>query len=241
MSADPTAALPASPDELRTLQLERLRQTLRHAYAERRRTTGEVWDAAGVHPDDVRELADLGRFPLTSKEDLRAQYPFGMFAVPRDQVVRVHASSGTTGRPTVVGYTRDGHRHLGRADGALDLGRRWAAGRPRARGVRLRVVHRRARRPLRGRATRLHGGAGVRRHDRAPGAADPRLRAARDHGDAVVLPRDRRRDGAAGPRPGRDPLCRSASSAPSRGRSRCGPRSSGGARWTPSTSTGCRR
>ena len=106
MSTDPTAALPASADELRAVQLERLRTTLRHAY----QNVGhyrETWDAAGVHPDDVRELADLGRFPLTSKADLRAQYPFGMFAVPREQVSRVHASSGTTGRPTVVGYTRD--------------------------------------------------------------------------------------------------------------------------------------
>ncbi len=106
MNADPTATLPASADELRVLQLERLRTTLRHAY----QNVGhyrETWDAAGVHPDDIRELADLGRFPLTSKADLRAQYPFGMFAVPREQVSRVHASSGTTGRPTVVGYTRD--------------------------------------------------------------------------------------------------------------------------------------
>ncbi len=106
MNADPTATLPASADELRALQLERLRTTLRHAY----QNVGhyrETWDAAGVHPDDIRELADLGRFPLTSKADLRAQYPFGMFAVPREQVSRVHASSGTTGRPTVVGYTRD--------------------------------------------------------------------------------------------------------------------------------------
>ena len=67
----------------------------------------ETWDEAGVHPADVQELADLARFPLTSKAELRAQYPFGMFAVPRGQVARVHASSGTTGRPTVVGYTRE--------------------------------------------------------------------------------------------------------------------------------------
>ncbi len=65
-----------------------------------------AFDEAGVHPDDVRELADLARFPFTTKADLRDNYPFGMFAVPREQVVRVHASSGTTGRPTVVGYTR---------------------------------------------------------------------------------------------------------------------------------------
>ena len=91
-------------DELRALQLERLRWTLRHAYQDvphyRR-----AFDAAGVHPDDCRELTDLARFPTTSKSDLRENYPFGMFAVPQDRVRRVHASSGTTGRPTVVGYT----------------------------------------------------------------------------------------------------------------------------------------
>ena len=96
----------ASRDELAALQLERLQQTLRHAYANvadyRRR-----FDAAGVHPDDCASLADLARFPFTSKDDLRRNYPFGMFAVPREQVLRIHASSGTTGLPTVVGYTRN--------------------------------------------------------------------------------------------------------------------------------------
>jgi phenylacetate-CoA ligase len=99
---DPAERL--SVDELRALQLDRLRWSLRHAYDDvphyRR-----AFDAAGVHPDDCRELADLARFPTTSKADLRDNYPFGMFAVPQDQVRRVHASSGTTGRPTVVGYT----------------------------------------------------------------------------------------------------------------------------------------
>jgi phenylacetate-CoA ligase len=94
----------ASLDELQALQLERLRWTLHHAYANvaHYRT---AFDEAGVHPDDVKELTDLARFPFTTKDDLRQHYPFGMFAVPRDQVARVHASSGTTGRPTVVGYT----------------------------------------------------------------------------------------------------------------------------------------
>ncbi|HEY9388630.1 MAG TPA: phenylacetate--CoA ligase PaaK [Mycobacteriales bacterium] len=95
----------ASRDELAALQLERLRATLAHAYQNvpfyRR-----GFDAAGVHPDDCHTLADLRHFPLTSKQDLRDNYPFGMFAVPREQLVRIHASSGTTGRPTVVGYTR---------------------------------------------------------------------------------------------------------------------------------------
>jgi phenylacetate-CoA ligase len=93
-------------DELRALQLQRLRWTLEHAYTNvphyRR-----AFDAAGVHPTDLREAADLARFPFTTKADLRDNYPFGMFAVPREQVRRVHASSGTTGKPTVVGYTED--------------------------------------------------------------------------------------------------------------------------------------
>ncbi len=96
----------APRDELEALQLERLRWSLRHAY-DNVAHYRQAFDDAGVHPDDCRELADLDRFPLTSKDDLRRHYPFGMFAVPREQVVRVHASSGTTGRPTVVGYTAD--------------------------------------------------------------------------------------------------------------------------------------
>src|SRR3954468_191829 len=91
-------------DELRALQLERLRWSLRHAY-DNVPHYRRAFDAAGVHPDDCRELADLARFPTTSKADLRDNYPFGMFAVPQEQVRRVHASSGTTGKPTVVGYT----------------------------------------------------------------------------------------------------------------------------------------
>lgn len=96
----------ASIDELRALQLRRLRWSLRHAY-ENVPHYRKAFDAAGVHPDDCRDLSDLARFPFTTKADLRENYPFGMFAVPRDQIVRVHASSGTTGRPTVVGYTRE--------------------------------------------------------------------------------------------------------------------------------------
>ncbi|WP_109509623.1 phenylacetate--CoA ligase PaaK [Nocardioides speluncae] len=95
-----------SVDELRALQLERLHWSVRHAYdnvAHYRRS----FEAAGAHPDDVRSLEDLARLPFTTKADLRDNYPFEMFAVPREQVVRVHASSGTTGKPTVVGYTRD--------------------------------------------------------------------------------------------------------------------------------------
>ncbi|MCW2847868.1 MAG: paaF [Marmoricola sp.] len=92
--------------ELEVLQLQRLRGTLRSAY-ERVPHYRRAFDAAGVTPEDLVELGDLARFPFTTKADLRENYPFGMFAVPREQVARVHASSGTTGQPTVVGYTRE--------------------------------------------------------------------------------------------------------------------------------------
>ncbi|AHI67322.1 phenylacetate--CoA ligase [Burkholderia thailandensis] len=94
----------ASRDELQSLQLSRLKWSLRHAY-ENVPHYRRSFDAAGVHPDDLKTLADLAKFPFSTKDDLRENYPFGLFAVPREQVVRVHASSGTTGRPTVVGYT----------------------------------------------------------------------------------------------------------------------------------------
>ncbi|MEV4545343.1 AMP-binding protein [Micromonospora echinaurantiaca] len=94
----------AGVDELRALQLQRLRWSLRHAY-DNVPHYRRAFEAAGVHPDDCRELADLARFPLTGKAELRENYPFGMFAVPRERIARLHASSGTTGRPTVVGYT----------------------------------------------------------------------------------------------------------------------------------------
>src|SRR5208282_5892789 len=94
----------ASRDEIAALQTKRLKKTLQHAYANvphyRRK-----FDEAGVHPRDFRQIEDLAKFPFTTKEDLRQNYPFGMFAVPREKVVRIHASSGTTGKPTVVGYT----------------------------------------------------------------------------------------------------------------------------------------
>ena len=94
----------ASRDEILALQLDRLRWSLAHAY-ESVGCYREKFDAAGVHPRDLKTLADLRRFPFTTKADLRAHYPFGMFAVPPDRLRRVHASSGTTGKPTVVGYT----------------------------------------------------------------------------------------------------------------------------------------
>jgi phenylacetate-CoA ligase len=94
----------ASRDELQALQLTRLQQTLQHAYDNVTHYKA-AFDAAGVHPSDLKTLADITKFPFTTKQDLRANYPFGMFAVPREQVARIHASSGTTGKPTVVGYT----------------------------------------------------------------------------------------------------------------------------------------
>ncbi len=96
----------ASRDEIQALQRQRLAWTFRHAY-ENVPHYRAAFDAAGVHPSDFRDLPDLARFPFTTKLDLRANYPFGMFAVPRERVARIHASSGTTGKPTVVGYTRD--------------------------------------------------------------------------------------------------------------------------------------
>ena len=95
----------ASADELRELQLQRMRWSIRHAY-ENVPHYRRSFEGARVSPEDLRSLQDLGRFPFTVKEDLRDNYPFGMFAVPREQILRIHASSGTTGKPTVVGYTR---------------------------------------------------------------------------------------------------------------------------------------
>ncbi|WP_030435202.1 phenylacetate--CoA ligase PaaK [Actinoplanes subtropicus] len=96
----------ASVDELRALQLDRLRWSLRHAY-ENVPHYRKMFDERQIHPSDLHELADLAKFPHTDKAALRANYPFGMFAVPRERIARIHASSGTTGRPTVVGYTAD--------------------------------------------------------------------------------------------------------------------------------------
>jgi len=105
MTSFPLEGIEKAPLEaLKALQLERLQWSLRHAY-ENVPHYRRKFDAAGVKPQDCRSLADLARFPFTTKADLRETYPFGMFAVPMDQVVRIHASSGTTGKPTVVGYT----------------------------------------------------------------------------------------------------------------------------------------
>ncbi|HJV69881.1 phenylacetate--CoA ligase PaaK [Ideonella sp.] len=96
----------ASRDEISALQLQRLKATLERVYANVPHYRA-AFDAKGVHPSDLTSLADLAKFPFTTKHDLRANYPFGMFAVPREQVARIHASSGTTGKPTVVGYTKN--------------------------------------------------------------------------------------------------------------------------------------
>ncbi len=115
----------ASRDEISALQLSRLKWSLRHAY-DRVPHYRRAFDERGVHPDDLKELGDLALFPFTTKADLRQNYPFGMFAVPQSEVVRVHASSGTTGRPTVVGYTA----------GDIDIWSRLVARSLRAAGVR---------------------------------------------------------------------------------------------------------
>jgi phenylacetate-CoA ligase len=102
----------ASRDEISALQLRRLKWSLRHAY-DNVAFYKNSFDAAGVHPDDLQDLADLAKFPFTVKTDLRDNYPFGMFAVPQHQVKRIHASSGTTGQPTVVGYTENDLKNWG--------------------------------------------------------------------------------------------------------------------------------
>ncbi len=95
----------ASVDEIRAMQLDRLKWSLAHAY-ENVAMYRQRFDEAGVHPDDLQQLSDISKFPFTYKNDLRDHYPFGLFAVPRSELIRLHASSGTTGKPTVVGYTK---------------------------------------------------------------------------------------------------------------------------------------
>ena len=150
---------PTTIDELRALQLERLRETLRAVY-ERVPHYTRAFGEAGVHPDELESLADLARFPFTAKDDLRANYPFGLFAVPREDVLRIHASSGTTGKPTVVGYTRGDidtwAELMARSIAAAEAGRATSSTSRTAMGC-----SRRARRPLRRRAAGLHRRPGV--------------------------------------------------------------------------------
>lgn len=96
----------ASRDEISALQFHRMKRTLKHVY-ENSPFYRQRFDEHGVHPEDLKTLADLAKFPFTTKKDLRDTYPFGMFAVPREKIIRIHGSSGTTGKPTVVGYTKN--------------------------------------------------------------------------------------------------------------------------------------
>ena len=124
----------ASRDEISALQTERLAWTLRHAYANVPHYQ-RAFDAAGVHPHDFRQPSDISKFPFTTKHDLRANYPFGMFAVPRERIARIHASSGTTGKPTVVGYTL---KDLDTWAGLVARSIRASGGRP---GMRVHVAY----------------------------------------------------------------------------------------------------
>ena len=117
----------ASRDEIEALQLIRLKWSLAHAYHNVPHVKA-AFSAAGVHPDDLRQLSDISRFPFTTKADLRANYPFGLFAVPREKVVRLHASSGTTGKADGGRLYSERYRHLGASDGTHDAGLRHAAG-----------------------------------------------------------------------------------------------------------------
>ena len=187
--------------ELRDLQLDRLRTTLRSAY-DHVPHYRHAFTEAGVTPEDLHELADLARFPFTAKADLRANYPFGMFAVPREQVARVHASSGDDGQADRRGL--HGEADLDTWAEVMARSIRAAGGRP---GDLCHVAY--------GYGL-FTGGLGAHygaerlgctvvpvsgRDDRAAGAADPRLRAADHHGDPVVLPEHPRRARGPGRRP----------------------------------------
>jgi phenylacetate-CoA ligase len=180
----------ASRDEITALQCERLARALHYAYANVEHYRA-AFAAAGVHPDDFRRLDDLAKYPFTTKHDLRANYPFGMFAVPRERIARIHASSGTTGKPTVVGYTR---KDLKTWAGVVARSIYAAGGRPgmilhNAYGYGLFTgglgLHD-------GAAARLHGGAGVGRHDRAAGTAYRRFPARHHHSHAELYAGDSR-------------------------------------------------
>src|SRR3954452_22076889 len=199
----------ASRDEIRALQTQRLAWSLKHAY-DNVAHYRNAFDKAGVHPSDFRELSDLAKFPFTVKTDLRDNYPFNMFAVPREKLVRVHASSGTTGKPIVVGYTQGDidiwsdvmARSIRAAGGRSGMIMHNAYGyglftgglgahygrervpRPPWRG------RRRAGRALRRGTARLHRGAGVGGDDRAAGAADQRFPTRHHHRDAELHARD---------------------------------------------------
>ena len=138
----------ASRDEISSLQLDRLKWSLRHAY-DNVPMYRQRFDAAGVHPDDLKDLTDLAKFPFTYKNDLRDNYPSACSPCPVEKLVRIHASSGTTGKPTVVGLYQERHRRLGDDAGAQSCGLRAAGAGHRPQRLRLRALHRRPRRALR--------------------------------------------------------------------------------------------
>ena len=228
----------ASRDEIAALQLERLKHTLRHVY-DNVAHYRKAFDAAGVHPDALHSLADIGKLPFTTKADLRDTYPFGLFAAARERDVRLHASSGTTGKPIVVAYTQRRHRHLDQVMVRDPRRRRARARRYRPERLRLRPVHRRPRPALRRRGAGRHGDPHLRRQHGAP-----------DHGDEGLRP-----DGHCTPSyflhlliAGRGEMGSTADccwkwafSAPSPGRRPCAARSKQAAASTPTTSTACRR
>jgi phenylacetate-CoA ligase len=180
------AAEQVSAAELHALQLSRMRTTLDRAYAGNAHYRA-AFDAAGVRPEDLRALSDLARFPFTGKHDLRANYPFGFFCAPMPEIARIHASSGTTGQPTVVGYTR---ADLATWSELVARCLRVAGVRP---GMRVHVAY------GYGLFTRLHGDPDVRRADRTAGPADPGLPTGGHPGDAQLHAGHPRRVPPAGP------------------------------------------
>jgi len=229
----------APQSELRALQLERLKWTLAHAY-ENVPHYRRKFDAAGVKPADLKSLADLSKFPFTTKADLRDNYPFELFAVPREKVVRIHASSGTTGKPTVVGYTA---KDVDTWATVMARSIRAAGGRPGD------MVHVAYGYGLFTGGLGAHYGAeklGCTVIPMSGGMTERQVQLIQDFRPRVIMVTPptcwrspRRWSGRASTRS--RPRWRSASSAPSRGRRRCGRRSRAGRGWTPSTSTGCRR
>ena len=193
----------ATREEIAALQLVRLKETVKRVY-DKVPHYRKAFDAAGVLPQDLKSLADLAKFPFTTKADLRANYPFEMFATPQDRIVRIHASSGTTGKPTVVGYTQADIETWSQVVARSIRACRCAPRHEAAQRLRLWPLHRRPRPALRRRAARPHHHPRLRRHDRAPGAADRRLRARHHHRDAVLHAGDPRRVPPPGPRPAHD-------------------------------------
>jgi phenylacetate-coenzyme A ligase PaaK-like adenylate-forming protein len=169
----------ASKDELQALQLQRMKWSLKHAY-DNVPHYRKKYDAAGVHPDDLKQLSDLAKFPFTTKLDLRDTYPFGMFATPMKDVVRIHASSGTTGKPTVVAYTKNDiamWAHSWRARCAPPAAVPTTSSSIPTATACLPA----ASAPTTAARPRRHGDPDVRRPDRKAGATDPGLQADGDH------------------------------------------------------------